>query len=709
MRHRTFQRTPLSAMLLILFSSAPAWAADNNNTHDTTLTVTANNNVDSDGGDADSWNQVAKKADSVTKSSRPLIETPQSISVITQAQMASQGALNVAQALRYNSGIGSEGGGADYRFDDITIRGFSADEFLDGLRLPTVTYWSRPNFDTFLLDRVEVVKGPDSVTFGQASPGGVVNMVSKRPTAEPIHQIFVSTGSHNLFETGLDLSGALDNDEHWLGRITGTWSRSDTQVDYTKYKHYDIAPALTWQPNDDTRLTLLSQFRKDPYTGFYNQMPLEGSLIHLAQGNFSDNFYGGQPGFDYYRREQASVGYDFMHKFDDTWSVHQNLRYLHTSSDYQMVYPTGTNVDGSATVSRDSMRIIESFNAFDVDTNVQGNLYTGPVNHAVTLGMDYVHDDLRQNSGYGTASDISYLNPDYSTPVASPSIDYHNRSFMTQLGFYMQDSMKWNHWILNLGGRYDQAQSRAQNWNTATRTELNDYATTGRAGLMYHFDNGIAPYISYGTSFQPQSGTTYGGAPFKPTKGKQSEVGIKYQPNGFNALFSAALYDLRQTNVLTADPDHVNYSVQTGEIRSQGFELEGKANITSRWLVNASYALTNPKVISANDDTEGKQPVAIARQTASLWTEYALPGIFDGITLGGGARYVGTNYATTDNSLKVPARTIYDAMMRYRWQEWQLALNLQNLTDKQYISNCNDLGCHFGLRRQLIATVSYQW
>ena len=493
--HRTFKRKPLSAaLLLILFSSAPAWAADNNNSN-TTLTVTANS-ASSDGDDADSWNQVAKKADSVTKSTRPIIETPQSISVITQAQMASQAALNVPQALRYNAGIGAEGGGADYRFDDIYIRGFAADEYLDGLRLPTVTYWSRPNFDTFMLDRVEVVKGPSSVTFGQASPGGVINIVSKRPTAEPIHQIFVSTGSHNLFETGLDLSGALDEDEHWLGRITGTWSRNDTQVDYTKYKHYDIAPALTWQPNDDTRLTLLGQFRKDPYTGFYNQLPLEGSLIKLAQGNYSDKFYGGQPGFDYYRREQASIGYDFMHKFDDVWSVHQNLRYLHTSSDYQMVYPTATITDGSATVSRDSMRVIESFNAFDVDTNLQGNLDTGDINHAITLGVDFVHDDLRQNSGYGTASDISYLNPDYSTPVESPSIDYHSRSFMTQLGVYLQDSMKWNNWVLNLGGRYDKAQTRSQNWVSGSRTELNDYASTGRAGLKYKFDKGNGPLIS---------------------------------------------------------------------------------------------------------------------------------------------------------------------------------------------------------------------
>lgn len=701
-KHR-FTLKPVSAALMMCWMAGQAHAADK-----TATAVLPTVTVTSDAAQDDADTFVAKKASGATKSDRPLIETSQSVSVITQAQIASQGAKNVPQALRYLGGVQSEAGGADYRFDTIVIRGFNADEYLDGLRLPTVTYWSRPNYDAYLLDRIEVVKGPNSVLYGQTSPGGVVNLVSKRPTADPYHEVYITAGNHNLMEGGLDLSGALDDDQHWLGRLTGTMSKSDTQVDDTKYKHYDIAPALTWQPDSNTSLTFLSQFRKDPDTGFYNQLPVEGTLVNNPNGHISSSFYGGQPGFDKYSRQQASVGYEFMHHFDDVWTVHQNLRYLQTKSDYKMVYPFGV-VASAPEVNRYSMHIMEEFKAFDVDTRLQAKFDTGPVNHDLMFGVDYVHDDLRQNAGYGSASPLNYLDPDYSTPVADPAITSHNRLFMTQTGFYAQDQMKWQNWLLNLGGRYDEAQTRSTDLVAEDRTELNDYATTGRAGLMYLFDNGISPYVSYATSFQPQTGTSYSGTAFTPTKGKQSEAGVKYQPKGLDALFTAAVYDLKQQNVLTADPDHPNYSVQTGEIRSRGIELEAKANITPDWLVSTSYAYTDPEVTSSNDGNQGNSPVGIARHTAALWSEYALHGLLDGLSVGGGARYVGTSYANNANSLKVPAVTVFDAMARYRWQQWQLAMNVQNLTDKEYLNYCQDNGCHYGLRRQYMATLSYQW
>jgi len=703
-----FRLKPLSAALLMTLIAGQAQAAEQNQTSAAATTVLPSVTVSSTADSDDSTNFVAKKASGATKSDRPLIETSQSVSVVTQAQIAAQGAQNVSQALRYLGGVQSEAGGADTRFDTIIIRGFNADEYLDGLRLPTVTYWSRPNYDAYLLDKIEVIKGPNSVLYGQASPGGVVNLVSKRPTADPLHEIYVTTGNNNLTEGGLDLSGALDNDQHWLGRLTGTASKSDTQVDYTKYKHYDIAPALTWQPDDNTSLTFLSQFRKDPDAGFFNQLPVEGTLVNNPNGKISDNFYGGQPGFDSYSRSQESVGYEFMHHFDDVWTLHQNLRYMQTRSDYTMVYPFGV-VANAPEVHRYSMHINEKLKDFDVDTHLQAKFDTGPVDHDMLFGVDYVHDDLTQNSGYGDASDLNYLNPDYSTPVQTPALTDHSRLYMSQTGFYTQDQMKWNKWLLNLGGRYDKAESHSNDLDNDTRKEQTDYATTGRAGLMYLFDSGIAPYVSYATSFQPQAGTTFSGDVFRPTKGKQSEVGIKYQPKSFDALFTAALYDLTQQNVLTADLDHPNFSVQTGEIRSRGLELEAKANITSRWLVSSSYAYTDPEVTASNTGNQGKDPVGIPRQTAAVWTEYALPGLLDGVTLGGGARYVGTSYATSQNSLKVPAVTVFDAVARYRWQSWQLALNVQNLTDKQYLNYCQDNGCHFGLRRQYLATLSYQW
>lgn len=374
----------------------------------------------------------------------------------------------------------------------------------------------------------------------------------------------------------------LTDSKEWLGRVAGTFFDTKTQVDHTRYQHYDIAPSVTWQPNDRTSLTLLSQLRQDPDTGFYNMLPMKGTLVNNPNGHIGTDFYGGQPGFDSYTRRQGSIGYQFRTELNDSVTLRQNVR-------------------------------------------------------------------------------------------------------------------------------YDSAQTKATNLLNDTHKTRNDYATTGRAGLLYHFDNSIAPYISYSTSFVPSAGTDFNGNAFKPTKGKQTEVGLKYDPVGLDALFTLALFDLRQTNVATPDPDHVNYSVQTGEIRSRGIELEGKINVTPAWQILASYSLTDPEVLQANDGSEGKHPTGISRNLAKFWSQYAFSGPLDGFSLGGGVRYVGPSYATTDNSLQVPGATVYDARIGWQYRQWQVALNAANLNNKTYLAACQNNGCEYAVKRQYVATLSYQW
>jgi iron complex outermembrane receptor protein len=346
---------------------------------------------------------------------------------------------------------------------------------------------------------------------------------------------------------------------------------------------------------------------------------------------------------------------------------------------------------------------------FAVDNQAEFHLQTGPLKHTLLAGIDRMHSSVRSQSGYGDASPINYRDPDYSTPVEKPPFDSSTHSTMDQTGLYLQDQLEWNSWIMSLAGRYDAAKTKSTDLLTDARSERNDYATTGRAGLLYHFDNGLAPYVSYSTSFVPSSSSDFYGRAFKPTEGKQSEIGLKYDPVGLDALFTLALFNLRETNVATPDPDHANFSVQTGEIRSRGIELDGKINITPAWSVLASWALTDPQVISANDGSEGKHPVGIARNSAKLWTQYALSGPLDGFSIGGGVRYVGSSYATTDNSLKVPAATVYDARLGYQWREWGVALNAANLTNKTYLASCQDNGCEYAMKRQLVATLNYKW
>lgn len=704
-----FRDKPLKVLVCTIIAgySGQAFTADNgqDNTKEQTMVVTAA--PDAQGQDDES-NIVTHSATAASKSSQLISRTAQSIAVVTQAQIEAQAAKTIPEALRYVSGVSSESSGPDTRFDTIIVRGFEADEYLDGLRLPREAWWSRPAWDPFLLSRIEVVKGPASVLYGQANPGGIVNMVSKTPQAEPGGEVYVTTGNHSQFGTGFDATGPLNDDKTLLGRVAGTFFDTETQVDHTRYQHYAIAPSLTWQPSDRTSLTLLAQLRKDPDSGFYNQMPVSGTLTHNPNGQISSSFYGGQPGFDKYERKQGSIGYQFRHDFNDTVTFRQNLRYISSTGDYLMVYPWGVHADAPL-IDRYSMNLKETMVNFAADNQAEFHLQTGPLKHTLLAGIDRMHSSVRSQSGYGDASPINYLDPDYSTPVEKPPFDSSTHSTMDQTGLYLQDQLEWDRWILNLAGRYDAAKTKSTDLLTDARSERNDYATTGRAGLLYHFDNGLAPYVSYSTSFVPSSSSDFYGRAFKPTEGKQSEIGLKYDPVGLDALFTLALFNLRETNVATPDPDHANYSVQTGEIRSRGIELDGKINITPAWSVLASWALTDPQVISANDGSEGKHPVGIARNSAKLWTQYALSGPLDGFSIGGGVRYVGSSYATTDNSLKVPAATVYDARVGYQWREWGVALNAANLTNKTYLASCQDNGCEYAMKRQLVATLNYKW
>ncbi|AJZ88339.1 TonB-dependent receptor [Klebsiella michiganensis] len=699
---------PLKALSCAVFAACAgfAHAADKPAAQDSTMVVTAT--APSSSGQEDETSVVAHDAVAGTKSSSLISRTPQSISVVTQAQIAAMAAKNIPQTLRYVAGVSSEDAGPDTRFDTIMVRGFEADEYLDGLRLPREAWWSRPAWDPFLLSRIEVVKGPASVLYGQANPGGVVNLVSKTPQAQPGGQVYVSAGNNSQFGTGFDVTGPLTDSKEWLGRVAGTFFDTKTQVDHTRYQHYDIAPSVTWQPNDRTSLTLLAQLRQDPDTGFYNMLPMKGTLVNNPNGNISTHFYGGQPGFDTYTRRQGSIGYQFRTELNDNVTLRQNVRYISSSADYRMVYPFGT-YPTQPLVDRYSMNLTETMSNFAADNQAEFRFDTGPVSHTALLGVDVMHSSVRSQAGYGDASPLNYLNPDYSTPVEIPAFTSNSHSTMDQTGLYLQDQMALNNWMLSLAGRYDSAQTKATNLLDGTHQTRNDYATTGRAGLLYHFDNGIAPYISYSTSFVPSAGTDFNGNAFKPTKGKQTEVGLKYDPVGMDALFTLALFDLRQTNVATPDPDHVNYSVQTGEIRSRGIELEGKVNVTPAWQILASYSLTDPEVLKANDGSEGKHPTGISRNLAKLWSQYAFSGPLDGFSLGGGVRYVGPSYATTDNSLQVPGATVYDARIGWQYRQWQVALNAANLTNKTYLAACQNNGCEYAVKRQYVATLSYQW
>ncbi|MFJ3460294.1 TonB-dependent siderophore receptor [Achromobacter spanius] len=667
-----------------------------------------------------------------TKTDTPLIETPQSISVVTRDQMTWQAIQKTEQALRYEAGVRAELAD-DLRHQNITVRGFSVAAsnqgiYLDGLALAT-RYYGSYDVNPYALERVEVLRGPASLLYGQNQPGGIVNQVSKRPTETPLHEVEFTTGDPGRAQLGFDFSGPVTEDGQWLYRLTGQGRNADTEVDTVRDKRAFIAPSFTWQPSAATHFTVLTNFQRIRAGSTDQWLPSVGTLTPTPYGRISRSFFSGEPDFDRYDKDQAMLGYLFEHKFNDSWTVRQNARYNQNRTHYRALISElgwGTLPDGEPdyqSLQRYAFSSDEKARTLAVDTQVQYQGRTGAFAHTVLLGLDYQQSSFDTQLGFGMdgVPPINPFNPVYGYQIDAPPIYNDTFQRMRQLGLYAQDQVKiMDKLVVTAGGRMDWSEASTRNNLTGTRTQQNDNAFTGRIGMVYLSDTGLAPYVSYATSFRPQAGTTFAGTPFRPTKGEQYEAGVKLQPKGFDSFITASVFQIEQRNVLTRDPEHANSQVQTGKVRSEGFELQGKASLASNLDIVGSYTYTDITTVSSNYPEQiGKVPFAgVPAHMASLWVDYTIDtGPLAGLGFGAGARYLGTTYSDLDNAVKVPSVTLADAAIRYdlgraspAMKGATLSLNASNLFDKAYVASCNNVNlCFYGPGRVVLATLRYNW
>jgi len=677
--------------------------------------------IDVQGASETAWGPVdgyvARQSATGTKTDTPLIETPRTVTVITRDEIAAQQAQSVRDTVRYAPGV-YYSDDADFRYEPVSARGFSLDQYLDGLKLLNGT-WSVPRVDPYFLERAEVLEGPASTLYGQASPGGVLDMISKRPTATPVHEIQLSTGSYGLAQTAFDLGGPIDKDGKLLYRLTGIARTSGTQVDYVDKQRIAIAPSITWRPDADTSLTILTSVLNDPKAGFWNLLPYQGTLLPNTYGKIPRNFYVGDPSFEHYSFTQAMAGYQFEHRFDETWTVRQSARFTRIDIDYREVQGYLLEAD-QHTLDRYAYTANENLNTFNIDNQAQAKFDTGPLAHTVLLGLDYQHLDWNNFTRYGNTASLDILNPNYAQTISLPPVFQDAHQTQNQLGLYAQDQIKSGGFVFTLGGRQDWVSTDTYNRLANKMTQQSDRSFTWHTGLLYRFDNGFAPYVSYATSFQPTSGTTAEGASFKPTTGQQYEAGIKYQPPGWNALLTAAVFDLTQQNVLTSDPDAshpAGSQVQTGEVRSRGVELSAVTSLKNGLSLRASYTYLDNRITQANDGTIGHILNNTPRNFAAVWGDYTIQdGPLAGLGFGGGVRYVGSSYATNANTYAIPDFTLIDAAIHYDFGKLRPDLkgltakvNATNLFDKVYVSYCSAVGCRWGEGRTVYATLSYKW
>ncbi len=658
---------------------------------------------------------VPKTSNSASKTNTPLIEIPQSISVVTRKQMEDQGAQTVTDALRYVPGVKVEAYGLDPKgFDWLYIRGFngqSTSDYLNGLRQQNNSY-AFFRSEPYAFDRIDVVKGPSSTLFGQGDAGGIINRVSKKPEVNHVNEVQLSVGNYDRRQGQFDLGGALDDQQHFLYRVVGSVRDSNTQVDYddgheVKDDRLYIAPSFTWAPDEDTSLTFLSDFLRDRNGG---------SLFAYStpNGHTTDTLMGDHS-FNHLNQDQYSFGYEFRHRFDDTWEFRQNARYGQVDVIFQNLLPFSVDTSTGNTI-RGADRFDQHMNTFALDNQLQADFQTGPFTHKLLTGVDYTWQDADVTRWRVRGPDLNVYNPVYGQPVTRPtkansigSIDYDQT--IEQIGGYIQDQIKFDdHWILTAGGRYDYVRNDLDN-HVADPTNQKDNAFTGRLGLTYLTEFGLAPYVSYSESFAPNTGLDSSNNAFDSSEAHQWEAGVKYQPTDA-ILMTLAAYDLTKTNVLTQDPGNTAFSVANGEQQSRGIEAEVKAKLDQNWDLIASYTYTKAEITKSNRGDEGNRPANVPKHMASAWLNYTFHDtILNGLSLGGGARYTGVLYGDNANTFHIDNYTLFDASASYPLNKSvTVSLNAQNLLDEKYSATCDDsYECYPGMRRTLLTSVKYKW
>ncbi|VVP94381.1 Ferrichrome outer membrane transporter/phage receptor [Pseudomonas fluorescens] len=671
---------------------------------------------------------LAKRTAAGTKTDTALVEAPRSISVVTREQMDDRNAHTLDDAVRYLPGITSSSFGSDTRADWLRVRGFEPTQFLDGLPLPKGVY-SNPKQETWNLDRLALLRGPASSVYGQTPPGGLLDMVSRRPSAEASSEIQLQYGSDNHRQINFASTGKIDDEGQFLYSLSGVLRDGGTPIDHIDDKRYNIAPSLTWNIDDDTKFTLLTQFTRDD-TGITSQFyPIQGTKIDMPFGDISHHKNLGDPNYDFYDRTYYALGYAFEHRLNDVWQFRQNLRYTKSELSFQAVTVNsygpsyGSIVDDQGNTGRGTTNVDEDIAQFAVDNNFQGDFVTGDVSHTLLIGLDHQRNTTNYLSIFGTAPDINVNDPVYGLPITRPPrstafYDYEQKT--QQTGLYIQDQMALGQWRLTLGGREDWVHTGTTFFNKgdATNTER-DKNFSGNAAISYVFDSGFVPYLSYAESFQPTSNAVASPTEsFKPTEGKQWELGIKYQPPGSNTLLTAAVYDLTQKNVsVTNNVGNVTVTSQTGEVKVKGLELEAVSDVTENLKVTAAYTLAKSEV--QEGIYKGNRLQLMPNQQASVWGDYTWhDGVLDGFGIGAGARYTGNTYGDQANTWlgKADAYTVFDAVVHYdlgrldnSLKGASLAVNATNLFDKDYISTCDSYYCYYGDQRSVVASATYKW
>lgn len=682
------------------------------------------------------------------KTDTPVVLIPQSVGVVGRQQMDDLGAQKADEAVRYSAGVFAQPFGEDSDTNWFYIRGFDATQtgvYRDGMQLYSFAFGNYFQ-DSYLLERVEVLRGASASLYGGGNVGGIINYVSKRPLDADFNQVEVGIDNYPTAFAAFDVNKVIPNDlvtkgdplpPVWKYRITGKLEGGDGYAKHEDGIRGVIQGAATYQPNAGTDVTVYANYmRVDQNHGASDFLPYYGTVkratsldgtIDLGRIDRKENY--SDPDVDDYNRRQFMVGYELNHDLDDVWTVNTRARFAYSDLNEAQLYPFGYGFAprpsaGNTQLSRINFAHDTQSYSFTTDNNLVGKFSTGGIDHTLLMGLDYKFYgiDEVQASSIGTPANLD--NPDLKQPQPPVAPYLDETTGLHQAGAFIQDQARFGGgFIATLNGRYDRIwvdgdYSRVGS-DDGRNIKLEKGRFSGRAGLGYEFENGLVPYVSIASTFNPLIGTNNvidpvtfritDRSPFKPETGLQYEAGVKWAPTSFPGIFTASIFDLKKKNVVSGP---FNAQNQIGEVRSRGFELEGQANLTENWKLIGAFTAYQLKILKDDNPLNvGEQPFLVPEVIGSAFLDYTFTtGALKGLGLGGGLRYLGKSEATQPNTVKVPDTTLFDAAVRYQWDNYKVSLNVTNLLDKRYVSGCQGINvCSYGEGRRALVKASYTW
>lgn len=673
---------------------------------------------------------VPSGGESANKTDIPLIQTPQSVSVITRDQIDLLGFVDAQQAVRYTAGVYGENYGPDARYDFFTVRGFTPRQYIDGLAAPVSTSILSVGVDLYGFETLDLLKGPASTLYGSTPPGGIYNQTSRRPSSTFAAEGRVQGGTDNFAEIAGTVTGPVADGVSL--RVTGLYRDRDLIADDTNTKRVFVAPAATVRIGPDTTLTGLAYYQYDRGRGGNGGfLPVEGTLRPNPNGTIGQRTNLADPR-DVFVRRQISAGFDLSHEFSDALSFRSNAKW----NRYRERTPTGIFATGFAagsarTVQQANFSYSEDVDSFAADNRLDATFATGAIGHKLLVGVDYRDVENVAAFGFGGAGTIDAFDPVYATPNDQLFPGYPTRfndQKLRQTGLYVQEQARLGNLFVTLGGRYDFVNSRylppfAAVSAQANRTRVEQEKFTWRVGANYVTASGLAPYASYSTSFEPVLGSdSVTNTAFRPTTGRQYEAGIKLDGRALGPdvrLFAtAALFDIRQNDVVsTAASVLPVFGTQVGQVGVRGGEIEVVARVRDQFSVNGSYSYNDSEIRRSNVAAEIGQPLPTTpRHKASLFVNYDFQrGPLAGFGLGAGARYTSSSAGSLPGPfnplvIRGEASTLFDAILSYDVPGWRFAINGSNILDERYVARCaSAAACFYGAPRQLLATVTKRY